>query len=244
MIRSKGTNEFENNKFSFWAWSADVLQTPKEVMEKVRELKLVGRVVRDIITIDMAYNWTDNGICESIFNQMEIMHPVLRGQIPNPDDFLPNGVELMCYAEIDDPLLIEFEDGDVLAISFDDGSCVRMGLNEIPRSINGGPHGKNFHANRLFRDMIGKPICAVEVTASTEEPEFTFSHGLVLEEQPEYVTEICLVYEDGSHCLPRRKLSFQAEYDFCWVSLVDHDGAAVKVPTSQVPWITEGYLKV
>ena len=45
MILSDGKNNFQNNEFSFWEWSAPVLQTHEEVMAKIKELKLQGRVI-------------------------------------------------------------------------------------------------------------------------------------------------------------------------------------------------------
>lgn len=45
-------------------------------------------------------------------------------------------------ATIDEPVLIVFDDGDVLGISFDEGSSVRMELNTIPVTIEPGTNQK------------------------------------------------------------------------------------------------------
>ena len=62
MIPSKGTNQFPDNTFSFWEWSAPVLQTPEEVLQKLNELRLDGRVIKDIISVGMGYGWTEDNI--------------------------------------------------------------------------------------------------------------------------------------------------------------------------------------
>ena len=242
VIQSNGKNQYKDNCFSFWEWSAPILQTPDEVIHKVHELKLVGRVVKDIIAVGMGYNWRDDDIADAVYNSIERMHPVLKSAIPNPEAFLPFGVELSCFAELDEPLLIVFEDGDVLAVCFDEGSCVRMELNTVPVMIEPGINFKTFHANRLFKDLMGRRVVAVEVTASTEEPDFTGSHGLCLDEQTSYISKLDFVYDDETINRPRRRLSFEAWYDYGCVSLTDYGGQTLTVPATDVPWIVEGFV--
>lgn len=66
VIQSNGKNQFKDNCYSFWEWTAPVLQTPDEVIHKVHELRLVGRVVKDIIAIGMGYNWCDADIAAAV----------------------------------------------------------------------------------------------------------------------------------------------------------------------------------
>ena len=242
MILSKGRDEFPEHKFDFWNWSAPILQTPDEVIRKARELRLTDRVVKDIIAVGEGYNWTEEWLDEAVYQAIERMHPLLKAQVSDSDAFLPRGVDLLCQAQIDEPLLIIFEDGDTLGISYDEGSCVRMSLNSIPLDIQPGINMKSFHAGRLFHHMIGKRIAAVEVTASTEYPDFTGSYGLTLGNQLSYISKVDLVYDDGSLHLPHPRLSFISHGDYGWVELVDDTGSTVGVPTEAVPWIVEGYI--
>ena len=242
MIKSDGKNVFPGDRFSFWEWSAPILQKPEEVIHKAYELHLADRIVKDICAVGIGYNWTEHGIDESICNAFERMHPLLRKTIPDPESFLPKGVELPCLAEIDEPLWILFEDGDTLCISFDEGSSARMELNSIPLSVYPGKNARSFHAGRLFHDMIGKRITGLEVTASTEYPDFTGSHGLTLPEQLGYISRIDILYDDASGCLPRRRLSFTAVDDYGWVELIDHTGRTIGIPTEQVPWVVDGFI--
>ena len=242
MIQSGGTDQFEGNYFSYWDWSAPIMQTPEAVIYKLRELKLEGRIVKDIIAVGMGYNWNDYSIEDAIYRAMENMRPEQKATIPNPDAFLPIGVEVSCFAELDEPLLIIFEDGEVLAISFDEGSCVRMGMNNIPLTIEPGTNSKNFHANRLFEDMIGKRIVEVDVTSSTVSQGFTGSQGLRLGEQLSYISRVDIVYDDETINHPYCRLSFSPFYDFGCVSLIDYGGQIHTVSTAEIPRIVEGYV--
>ena len=242
MIYSEGKNIYPEHEFSFWEWSAPILQTPEEVMAKVHELGLVGRTVKDIRTIGMGYNWEKDDIRDAIHIALNNMAPVLRTQIPNPDDFLPDGVDISRWAEIDEPLLIAFEDGDILGISFDEGSCVRMELNTIPWNLPPGTNRKNFHANRLFADILGKKIMAVEVTATSDEPCFTGAHGLELNEQISYVNKVTLVFDRNSLFGPVQSLTFSAWWDYCHVELTNHNGCACTIAARDIPHVVEGFI--
>ena len=94
----------------------------------------------------------------------------------------------------------------------------------------------------MFQDMIGKSIVGVAVTATTEEPDFAWSHGLDLEEQSSYVESVAIIYDDGTRGHPHhRRLRFQAWLDYGEVALIEHDGTEVKLPVTELPYILEGY---
>ena len=181
-------------------------------------------------------------MCDWLYHVYENLHPILQNQITEEAAFEDPHICLSRRAELDEPLLIVFEDGDVLGISFDEGSCVRAELNTIPVSIQPGINYKNFHANRLFQDIIGKTVVAFSVTATTLEPDFTWSHGLDLEEQSSYVESVSIIYADEAGWQPyHRKLRFQADLDFGEVTLMDYDDTAVKLPVTELPYILEGF---
>ena len=241
MILSKGTNQFPDNKFSFWSWSAPVLQSPEEVLQKLKELQLEGRIVKDIIAVGLGYNWTDDSIDDMAYNAHERLHPILRNQISQADALFSSEIKLECSATIDQPILIVFEDDDVLGISFDEGSSVRMELNTIPVTIEAGINCKNFHANRLFRDIIGKTVSEVWVNATSKEPEFTGSHGMDLPDQPLYICDLMMAFHDQTSRWKRNTLRFQAWLDYGSVALLDEYGDVVAIPITEVPKIVEDY---
>lgn len=234
MILSEGKNQYPNHKFSFWEWSAPVLQKPEEVMEKIRELRLVGRVVRDIRAVGMGYGWSWNDPDDLIpraarYAGKERLYSGLR--LP-----LPNRYRFERSVQIDEPILIAFEDGDILGIDFSEGSSVRMDLNTIPWDIQPGTNQKNFHANRLFADLIGKPITAVELSVSTAEPNFTGSFGLDLQEQAAYIHQVALRYSQGI-------LGFSPFFDYGDVELLHPTGEAQMLTCTQALYVVEGFFR-
>lgn len=242
MIYSQGNDKFVNNEFSFWSWSAPVLQTPNEVMSALSELGLEGRIVKNIYFVGMAYNWRDDDISDAVYDTLCQMTPAQREALPNCTAFLPDGVELLRFAEIDEPVLIEFEDGDVLAVDYSEGSCVRMNMNKIPTDILPSTNRRTIHPNKLFEDIIGKKIVSVQVKVSTQEPEFTGSHGLELDEQPWYVAGLEISYTNGQYWCENGYLSFTSMMDFGVVELRNADGSLQKINAPDVKAVVEGYI--
>lgn len=234
MIYSQGDNYFRNNRFDFWTWSAPILQTAEEVVAKAHELQIVGRVVKDIRSISHNYNvWFDDSYHE-IFEA-----------IRNNDDKALASQEIECSVEIDEPLLIQFEDGDVLGIDFSEGSSIRMDMNTLSWDILASIDERNFHANRIFDNILGKRIDDIIVSSSLTEPHFTGSYGLELDEQPSYLRSVSFMYLDGEENdlnSEWKQLLFEAHFDYGVVSLTDSGSTVLTLPATRIKDVMEGYL--
>lgn len=239
MILSEGKNKFDNNRFIRREWSAPCFETAEEVTKFFVENKIAGREVSNITAIGMGYNWNDYSICESVYCAIEKMRESGRIIDDAEEVFLPDYIKIPCCAEIDEPIIIRFADGDSLAILFDKYGKVSMALNTIPENIMYGTSHKNFHADKLFSDMLGKIIEAVEVTSSVGTSEFFFSD----KEQDVYIEKIAFLYCNEDHLYPRRKLTFTSEdYDYCDVELIDNDGSVCTVSKEEILEIVKGYI--
>lgn len=239
MIISDGKNNFKNNEFSFWEWSAPVLQTHSEVIAKIKELRLQGRVIKGFYTVGMGYDWIDDNIGDSIYNALERMINDKQISPDGPFPFLPEGVYISRCAQIDEPFLIEFEDGDVLGVDYSESSSVRMEMNTIPKDIHFGTNRKTFHPDVLFGSLIGKEIIAVEVTTSTECDEFTGSHGLDIDEQDAYITKISIVCRKEWEW---EKLEFSSYFDYGIVAVTDHAGTTLTIHAPDVRDVVDGFV--
>lgn len=241
MIRSDGKNNFANNEFSYWEWSAPILQTYDEVISKIKELQLQGRIIKNFITIGMGYNWTEIDLGEAIYLALERKIESKQISSNGPFPSLPQEVYIPRRAELDEPFLIEFEDGDILAIDYSEGSSVRMEINTIPKDIHWGTNRKSFHPNVLFNSLIGKEIVAVEVTTSTECDEFTYSHGLDIGEQDSYIKKfsiVCRIDRDWE----REKLEFSSYLDYGVIELKDYVGETITIHAPDIKEVVKGFI--
>ncbi|MGN0880624.1 MAG: hypothetical protein ACI4WT_14385 [Oligosphaeraceae bacterium] len=202
MIPSTGNNRFKDNLFDYWSWSAPVLQTHEEVVAALREMRLVGRTIRDIRTVGRAEDWTDE---------------LDEGWTPDHATPLPKSLWL------DEPLLLLFADGDILGIDFSEGSCLRMELNTLPWELNSAyPGPKEYYCQRFGR-VVGRQVIDVDITSSMVSPDFTGSHDLFLPEQPAYLQALALILsgdvpDEGPQQL---SLRFESDFDYCCVTLSD-----------------------
>ena len=234
MIYSPGDNYFRNNRFDFWTWSAPILQTAEEVVAKAHELQIVGRVVKDIRALSHNYGFMFNDSCREIFEAVR-----------NNDDKALSALDFECSVEIDEPLLIQFEDGDVLGIDFSEGSSIRMDMNTLSWDILPSIDERNFHANRIFDNILGKRIDDILVTSSLIPPHFTGSYGLELDEQPSYLRSVSFMYLDGEENdlnSEWKQLLFEAQFDYGIVSLTDSGSTVLTLPATRIKDVMEGYL--
>ena len=233
MIPSKGNNQFQDNKFDFWIWSAPILQNQEEVVAKVEELKLTGRIIKDIRAVGYNYNfmWNDTFV--------EIFEAIKRG-----DDKALEKLDFPCDIVIDEPLLIQFEDGDILGIDYSEGSSIRMELNTLPWDINYGSNRRNFHANQMFKDILGRRLGDVLITNSMSEPTFTGSHDMDLPRKTSYlhsVSFLCM-YDGQDINVPNMlKLNFMTEFDFGRVCL-ENGSSSLTLPARCIKDVLEGFL--
>ncbi len=233
MIYSQGDNYFRNNRFDFWTWSAPILQTAEEVVAKIHELQIIGRIVKDIRSISHNYGFLFNDNCREIFEA-----------IRNKDDKALSALDFECSVEIDEPLLIQFEDGDVLGIDFSEGSSIRMDMNTLSWDILPSIDERNFHANRMFDNILGKRIDDILVTSSLIKPHFTASHGLELDEQPSYLQSVSFCYRNGEENdinSTWRSLTFETDFDYGDVSLEEYS-TVLTLPGPRIKDVMEGYL--
>ena len=237
MIISEEKRTSEEGKGS-WQWDAPVMQTYDAVLSKIKELNLQGRIIKGFHTTGIAYNWRLDDIADSVHINLQkmIADNKISGEGPFP--FLPEEVSLDRYAQIDTPFLIEFEDGDVFEIDFSDYSSVLIGMNSIPNDIYSDKNARNFHPDVLFESLIGREICAVDITTSTLS---FFPCKYELGEQDAYISEISFVCKK-LNSYDVEKLTFSSYYDYGIVALKDSRGVDASINASDVKKVVEGFV--
>ena len=55
MIKINGNDVFKDNKFDWYSWSADVLQSPAELRETFDKLNLIGKRIVDLFAVGEAF---------------------------------------------------------------------------------------------------------------------------------------------------------------------------------------------
>ena len=208
--------EFKDNIFDWDQWDTHVITDPVELRKRIDSFNLRSRIVRRIMFVGAYFNndprfhnWVDD-------NRME---PKI--------------------AELDEPLLIQFEDGDVLALLFSDVSTIKIGMNDIPLSIDSRyfyEGNRRFDANVIFSDFIGKKIdeIIIEDCGKTRIYEHTGRFGEVLpHDRPAYIDSVSFLFRKSKVDEPNLYLKASNSMDYC----------VVWEEVSHIPQISYGELK-
>ena len=198
---------FKDNTFSGREWSAPTFETASEIKETLGKMRIIGRRIYRMKMIGLNYNLTRDWICEMAYKNLSHLHEDERQELSDYKNILPD-MEFLRYSEIDEPLLIEFDDGDVFEIDTPMDPEYRFSMNSIPWHIKAGTNLPNVDANKLFSVCIGKKIVDVEVT----------------EGKGESASEIIFWLENNTG------LCINPLFDYCEVSCIDRNKQCVTIP--------------
>lgn len=227
-IYSKGQDRFKGCRFSAREWSAPTMISPKEVKDRINSFALCGRKIRRMRMIGLSYFHTRDWVEAAAYRQVEHLPEAERQRKSNYLTISPNMYFNRC-AEIDEPFLIAFEDGDVFEIDTPQESECRMSMNCIPWWIKAGTNQPNIDADILFSLCIGQAIVAVDVNTYLTDKDPMFREAF---DKPPYrrelISDITLRLENGV------SLQIGACIDYCVVACVDANNAPVKISFSEL----------
>ena len=227
-IYSKGKDNFKDYTFSAREWSAPTMVSPKEIRERIDSFALCGRKIKRMRMIGLSYFHTRDWVEEAAYRQVEHL-PEKERQLKSDYSTIDPDMQFNRYAEIDEPLLIEFEDGDVFEIETPQAPEFRMSMNCIPWWIDAGTNQPNIEADILFSPCIGQTIIAIEVNTYVTDKDPMFRSAF--DEPPyqrEFVSNITLRLENGMD------LQISPDIDYCEVSCVDANGEWIKICFSEL----------
>lgn len=197
-----GTDDFENGEFSAERWSAPRLFLPEEIRDRLNSFKLPGRRIEELRLIG-----------NSRLHTRDKLRPEVRRQSDR-------------CAEINEPLLIGFEDGDAFEIDAPREAVFRMSMNHIPWYIDATNNPTNVDANTLFAPCIGQVITAVEV--NTYEAGKAPLMGTPFEHSAELASNVTLRLENGM------SLEISPHIDCCTVSCLNANGECEIIEVSKL----------
>lgn len=224
-ICGKGTDNFTDNTFSSREWSAPTLHSVKEIRERLESFALPGRRIKRMRMIGMSYYHTRDRIEETAYRQLEHLTDAER-QLKSDYPTIDPGMQFPRCAEIDEPLLIEFEEGDVFEAYTPQEPEFRMSMNCIPWHIAAGTNQPNVEADILFSPCIGQEIAAYEVNTYMADKDPMYRGAF--DEPRELVSNVTLRLKNGLG------LQISPYIDFCEVSCVDANNDWVKISFSEL----------
>lgn len=197
-IYTNGNNIFENNKMSWKNWSAPIMKKPQEIKEYIQKFNLVGRKIKRLKMVGLSYFLTRDWIEEAAYNSYtDDMDEDERQRLSEYNN-ISGDLQFSRCSILDEPLLIEFEDGERFEIEFPQEAEVKCSMNCIPWNIEAGVNLPNVDANVLFSPCLEKIIEKVEVkTYITDKEPLTSNLFDDKGTKYELLSEIVLWLEGG-----------------------------------------------
>lgn len=223
-LYSKGQDNFKNFTFSAGEWSAPVMVSADEIRERISKLNLVGRKIKRLRMIGLSYFLTRDRVEDTAYGLMSDL-PQTQRENQSEYKYIPSDLQFLRSSQIDEPLLVQFEDGDVFEIDTPQEADYRFSMNCIPWYIDAGTNQPNVDADRLFSVCLDKKIEDVQIDTEIiyEDPmshEPFDSNGTGIE----IVSRIVLRLEGGVG------ICINARIDYCEVSCIDENDEIVTIP--------------
>ena len=235
---SNGNNEFEDNTFSSKKWSAPTIVSVDEIRERINGFNLIGRKIKDIRFIGLCYNLTRDWIEERAYSSLENLPEEILQEKSNYVNIEPN-TRYVRFAEIDEPLLIKFEDetdsqsifydGDTFEIDTPQQPEFRMSMNCIPWGINAGTNSRNVAAKLLFAPCIGQQIRSIEVNTYITDVDPMFHMPFDEEHSKRELVSDITIWLDNE-----LGICIEGWIDFCHVCCIDKNREIIGISFAEL----------
>lgn len=223
---TNGKNNFKNGIYDKNEWSAPYMVSYEEIKQRIDGFRLVGRRIKDIRAIGMSYMHRRDDIEGCAYSQLEGLEENERQEKSDYNN-IDSDMLMDRYLEIDEPLLIKFDNDEVFEIVTENAPEYRMNMNSIPWWISHKINCPNVEANIMFSVCLGQKIVEVEViTGVVKENESIEYFGA--EVGTEIVSEIILWLTNNTG------ISILPWLDYCEVHCIDRNKSPVKIKVSEL----------
>ena len=228
LSQKKEYDQFDDYVFAANSWSAPNYSEPAKIKGLFDSFHLVGRRIKKMRMIGLNYLLGRDDIENHVYNKLRGLPEEDRQTRSNYDNISPD-VAFPRSAQIDEPLMIMFEDKDVFEIITPQEPIFRMSMNRIPWGIEAGTNLPNVYTNTLFSPCLGKKITDVEVHTYTTKKHPMYRNPF--DEEPyerEFVSNVVLRFDDGTG------LSIGGWIDFTLVQHIGQDNTETSITWEQL----------
>ena len=142
---NSGKKDFKDFTFSAREWSAPTMVDPDEIRARLESLKLEGRKIMQMKLIGLSYFHVRDWIESHAYDVLDQLDEEERQRQSSYNNIAPD-ILFGRNAVIDEPLLIEFEDGNIFEIETPQQPEFRFSMNCIPWWIDAGTNLPNLDA--------------------------------------------------------------------------------------------------
>lgn len=200
--------------YNFEEWNVPAIHEPNELMKKLKEMNLIGKKIKSMRCVGLCYNLTEDMIEEHVYGYYEEKGIENYEQLSNFDN-IPLDTPFDRYVEIDEPIVIYFEDGDRLEVDYRDASYLKIGKNSLSLDIECSINYPNVDINIVFSNCIGTSITGFKIGMLDDIPLDNTGVVFDTEKQDSFISGFRFYLDNGLY------LEFDSWYDYGIVSVCE-----------------------
>ncbi len=204
-------------EFSFNKWNVPLIQEPNELMKKLKELDVKGKKITSVRCVGLCYNLREDMIEDHAYGYYQEEKIENYEELSNYENILPD-TPFTRYVEIDEPIIVYFDNGDRLEVDFSEASSLKIGKNSLPENIEFSTNAPNADMNIIFSNCIGKEVKGFEVIMSDAlYSDYTGSQGIPEpENQDSYISMFRILLEKDVY------IEFNSLFDYGEVAVFQY----------------------
>lgn len=208
--------------YKFSEWNTQIIQTPQDLMLKLKKLKIKGRKIESIECLGMCYNLKDDRIEDLAYNYYSKKDTKNLKEITEYENIIENTLFIR-YIEIDEPIILYLDNGDKIEIDYKDTSSLKIDKNSLPQNIRWGINPPNADINVIFSNCLKKKILGFEVVSSDElKDDFTGAQGISKPiNQDSYISKFRLKLENDIY------IEFSNYYDYAEITIFEDNNKSM-----------------
>ena len=193
--------------YNFEEWDVLAIHEPNELMKKLKKLDLIGKKIKSIRCLGLCYNLREDMIEDQAYGYYESKNVKDYEKLSNYSN-ISLDTPFDRYVEIDEPIIIYFEDGDRLEIDYSNASYLKIGKNSLPINIECGINYPNVDMNKVFSNCIGSLITGFKVSMLDDIPGDNAGVYFDVEKQDSFISGFRIYLDDGVY------LEFDSQFDY------------------------------
>ena len=223
---TNGKNQFKEGRYDRGEWSAPYMVSCEEIRQRIDSYHLQGRKIKDIRAIGMSYIHRIDDIEDCAYRLLEGVGEDERQEKSEYENLDLDMLMNRCL-EIDEPLLIKFDNDEVFEIVTQQAPEYRMNMNSIPWLISYEVNCPNVKANIMFSNCLGQEIVEVEVKNKVVAENESMNY-FGAEPGTEIASEVVLWLSNDIG------ISISPWYDYCEVYCIDRNNLPVKIRVGEL----------
>lgn len=187
-------------------WKPLIIKDYKKLLNKLNSFNIKNKKITSIRAIGMVYNFNKDEIEAKAYN-------ILRDDKLSDFNNIPPNTLFNRYIEVDEPIVITFDDNTHLEIEYTNPNCIKISKNKINKFHVYNTNIPNIDLNILFSNCLGEKIEDIVIELTTDKNYF----NIPIAKQDIYIKNIIFKLSNF------KQIVFRVFFDYGIVSIKNYN---------------------